>query len=92
MISMLGSAGRLSPLGLQATRKPPHPLWLVLDSNLTLLAIRSVGSFGDLRSFRVVGTTSRAFSAEFFDTRAASAAYHALHNRRVEESLLHLTL
>ncbi|KAL7413688.1 hypothetical protein BDY24DRAFT_48422 [Mrakia frigida] len=59
---------------------------------LSLLGLQAtLGAFGELRSFRVVGTQSRAFLAEFFDTRAASNAKKALHNRRVEETLLHVT-
>lgn len=55
---------------------------------LTPLGLQAtLGKLGNLRSFRVVGTQSRAFLAEFFDTRSAIQARDKLHNRKVEDTL-----
>ncbi|CAE6444621.1 unnamed protein product [Rhizoctonia solani] len=50
-----------------------------------------LGSFGDLKTFRVVGMHYKLFHAEFYDVRKSAEAIQALNHREAHGAIAHLS-
>ncbi|KAB5595095.1 Protein MEI2-like 3 [Ceratobasidium theobromae] len=87
-------AARMLP-GSRALTDSDSRVYIHLVGHTTALGPQMqnlLSTFGDLKSFRVVGMHYKLFHAEFFDSRESTTAIFSLNNHKYHGAILHLSM